>query len=184
MQNSIMNLNLNGQYANCNVQTYNAADDLLLRSIYQDWRSLSGKLLSLGGRRVNLPEGLSEPVFCRAMNAIRVVNVSGASGSFDAYNPSTSKRIQVKGSSILPDLTSFGPQSVWDELYFMDFYQNGTWNGQVDIYLIPNHLIYNTMVNKKQTMQQQQAQGKRPRFSIYKKIIRPYQICPVLTHQI
>lgn len=30
-------------------------------------------------------------------------------------------RIQVKACSVLPDLTSFGPRSEWDRIFFADF---------------------------------------------------------------
>jgi hypothetical protein len=84
----------------------------------------------------------------------------------------------------LPDLTSFGPRSIWDEIYFLDFYRNGDWDGKVDFYLIPNDLIYNHRVNENQTMRQQQQQGRRPRFSIYREVILVNQISPTLTYQI
>ena len=91
------------------------------------------------------------------------------------------KRIQVKACGVLPDLTSFGPKSEWDEIYFMDFFKDGSWNGEFDIYFIENNWIYNHKVNNNQTMKEQQLQGRRPRFSIYKDIIQRRGIKPVST---
>jgi len=81
----------------------------------------------------------------------------------------------------LPDLTSFGPTSEWDELYFLDFYREGNWDGTFDIYKIPNELIYNHKVNQHQTMKEQQLEKRRPRFSIYKEIILSNGMTPIKT---
>src|SRR5690606_37452399 len=123
-----------------------------------------------------------EGLFCLDMDAVRInTNIPGANTSFDCYRISDNKRIQVKACSVLPDLTSFGPKSVWDELYFLDFYREGKWDGTYDIYLIDNELIYNHKVNENQTLREQQEQGRRPRFSIYKSIILKNKLKPLKT---
>jgi hypothetical protein len=153
-----------------------------LLKIHTSWRELSNSLLSINARAVNLPEGLSESSFCLAMNMVRVIKVSsGANSSFDAYDVSRKLRIQIKACSVLPDLTSFGPRSVWDELYFLDFYKNGSYLGDFDIYKIPNDLIYIHKVNRTQTFLEQQKQGRRPRFSLYREIIQEKNIKPIKT---
>tara|TARA_B100000459_G_C8554937_1_gene191246 strand:- start:306 stop:872 length:567 start_codon:yes stop_codon:yes gene_type:complete len=153
-----------------------------LAKMYRDWRSLSDDLRSHGGRGVNLPEVISEGCFALEMNVLRVVNsISGANSSWDCYNPVSHKRIQVKACSVLPDLTSFGPKSEWDEIYFLDFYREGNWDGTFDIYKIPNDLIYNHKVNQHQTMREQQLEKRRPRFSIFKEIIRANEMRPIKT---
>lgn len=158
------------------------ADKKNLFSIYNQWRNLSNELLAISGRSINLPEALSESVFCLSMNCVRVISsISGANSSWDCYDLNRKKRIQVKACSVLPDLTSFGPSSVWDEIYFMDFHKNGNWQGDYDIYLIQNDLIYNQKVKKNQTMREQQLQKRRPRFSIYKEIIKKKDIKPIFT---
>jgi hypothetical protein len=167
---------------NAEVIEFDKNDRVKLANIYKEWRTLCDLLREIGGRNVNLPEGLSESAFCLEMNMYRVdSNVSGANTSFDAYNTNGCKRVQVKACSVLPDLTSFGPKSIWDELYFCDFYRNGDWNGTFDIYLIDNDLIYNHKVNKTQTMRDQQKEKRRPRFSIYKELITKNNIQPVKT---
>lgn len=155
-----------------------------LQIIYKDWRSLCDKLRSLNARAINLPEGLSEVAFCLFTGTYRLNNPKlgkNVHSSFDAYCPRTNKRIQVKACSVVPDLTSFGPKSVWDEIYFLDFYREGTWEGKFDVYHIPNDLIYNQKVNKTQTLRQMQEEGKRPRFSIFKDIIQEKNIKPIAT---
>ena len=153
-----------------------------LAEMYLKWRDLSDELRDLGGRGVNLPEVLSEGAFSLEMDVLRVVStISGANSSWDCYDARNHKRIQVKACSVLPDLTSFGPTSQWDEIYFLDFYRNGNWDGTFDIYRIENDLIYNHHVNKNQTLRDQQLQGKRPRFSIYKDLIRKRNLSPIRT---
>jgi len=157
------------------------SDRDLLYKIYKDWRDLCMNLNSVNARGVNLPEGLSESAFCLEMNSIRITKgIKGkVNSSFDAYNLNTQKRIQIKACSVLPDLTSFGPKSVWDELYFIDFYKNGDWDGTFDIYFIPSEDIYSHKVNATQTMRDQQLEGRRPRFSIYKEIIQAQGLSPI-----
>lgn len=101
-------------------------------------------------------------------------SISGANTSFDCYDPNGKRgnnRIQVKACSVVPDLTSFGPNSEWDRIFFVDFYREGKWDGTFDIYEISTDDIYNFKVNASQTMADQKNQGRRPRFSIYTNFI-------------
>lgn len=167
---------------NVSVQFFNSEDKKFLFGIYKDWRILCNKLTSIKSRSINLPEGLSEGVFCLAMDVVRFTeSITSANTSFDCFNLQNNKRIQVKACSVLPDLTSFGPKSIWDEIYFVDFYRDGSWDGKVDIYLIDNNDIYNHKVNATQTLKQQQLQGRRPRFSIYSEIIEKKKLKPIKT---
>ena len=43
-----------------------------LKQIYQKWIDLSDSLQAIGGRRINLPEALSEAIFCINFNAGRL----------------------------------------------------------------------------------------------------------------
>ncbi|MED3882815.1 Bsp6I family type II restriction endonuclease [Priestia megaterium] len=166
-------------------QEYEMLDKERFRSVYENWRKLSLELVSIGGRAINLPEGLSEGLFCIEMETLRVSqSIPRANTSFDCYRESDHARIQVKACSVLPDLTSFGPKSVWDEIYFMDFYRDGKWDGTFDIYYIDSNLIYNHKVNNNETFIDQQKAGKRPRLSIYDKIIRPLGLSPIKTGSI
>lgn len=154
------------------------------QEIYNEWRSLSRKLNNFNARSINLPEGLSEGSFCLFTGNYRLNNPKlpkNVHSSFDSYDPITHKRIQVKACSVIPDLTSFGPKSVWDELYFLDFYRDGSWDGKYDVYHIPNDLIYNAKVNKDFNLIQMQETGKRPRFSIFNDIIIKNKMKPTAT---
>ncbi len=164
------------------VCSYDDGDKKALFSIYRHWRDLCIELEQMSARKINLPEGLSEGAFCLEMNCVRVTTaIPGANSSWDCYDSRRNKRIQVKACSVLPDLTSFGPKSQWDELYFLDFYRKGNWDGTFDIYLIQNDDIYNAPVKQGQTLKQQQEEKRRPRFSIFSDIIIPKKLIPVKT---
>lgn len=170
-----------GDFA-ANVLQFEETDRKKLFSIYNDWRNLCNKLNDMAARGVNLPEGLSESSFCLEMNCVRTGKVKGkVNSSFDCYDLNTKQRIQVKSCSVLPDLTSFGPKSVWDQIYFVDFYRDGSWDGKFDIYLINTNDIYTHKVNSHQTFIDQQKEGRRPRFSIYSDIISTKGIKPIKT---
>jgi hypothetical protein len=166
---------------NAHLQIFDTSDLVDLNKIYTKWVELSNDLQKFGGRRINLPELLSEAVFCINYQAGRVTkSIPNANSSFDCYHLESNKRIQVKACSVEEDLTSFGPDSVWDELYFIHFFPNGNYDGTYNIYLIPNNLIYSHKVNASQTMKQQQELGRRPRFSIMREIIKIQKISPVV----
>lgn len=67
-----------------------------------------------------------------------------------------------------------------DKLYYTDFAPNGFVDGNVDFYEI-NDNIYDLVLNEKkgETFADQQAQGRRPRFSIKSKIINANNLKPV-----
>ena len=111
--------------------------------------------------------------------AFGAVRTNGSAYSYDAVSKKTKNGIQVKSACIDNDLTSFGPKSKWDELYFADFSFEGIKNGLVVFYKIPDKYIYNAILNKKkgETFVDQQKQGRRPRLSI-KQIIKDKKIKP------
>ncbi len=79
--------------------------------------------------------------------------------------PITGKFLLTGSANVmaLPDLTTFGPNSQWDEIYFCDFSKR---DGTFDIYHIPSNLIYDHFVNKTTTMKDMQKIGKRPRMKL------------------
>lgn len=158
------------------VTKFDSSDYDELRKIYDGWRLLCDNLKRLNARSVNLPEGLSEIGFAIAKNMWRVTgSITGANSSFDCYDPRGNRnrnRIQVKACSVLPDLTSFGPDSQWDRIFFVDFYREGRWDRTFDVYELVTSDIENYPVNANQTLKDQKLQGRRPRFSIYTGLIQ------------
>jgi len=148
--------------------------------LFNTWKRLKLGLRSYKSREPNFPEGLSEVAFCLFSGSERFVFSKGSvNSSFDTFNVENSRAEQIKASSIEKDLTSFGPKSKWDDLYFLDFYNGGKLDGSFNVYKIPTNKIYSVKVNKKQTFKQQQTQNRRPRFSITKEIIKKYNIKPI-----
>lgn len=176
MRKSIEILHLPEGDKKAEVTQFDLTDCDELRMIYDGWRLLCDNLNRLNARAVNLPEGLSEIGFAMAKGMWRVTSgIIGANSSFDCYDPTGGRgnnRIQVKACSVIPDLTSFGPQSQWDRIFFADFFREGKWDRTFDIYEIETEEILNFKVNFNQTLRDQQAQGRRPRFSIYKGLIQ------------
>ena len=167
------------------LQYFEKNDQKKLKDLYSYWKQLKSGMEQFKSRHPNLPEGISEGAFAIFFNSPRVIKVFGkTSGSFDNYDTKSHERIQVKATTIETDLTSFGPKSVWDVLYFLDFYRDGKFDGKFDVYKIPNKLIYGHQVSSTESFTQQQEQKRRPRFSIKGGIIRPEKIKPVKTCQL
>ena len=158
---------------------FDDADYEKIKLIFERWRDLNRDLTDLGGRAINVPDVVSEALYCYFFGAVRTNDVATA-GSYDAVNIENHNGVQVKSTSIVNDLTSFGPTSTWDELWFMDFAPNGSVDGRVDFYKIDVD-VKNIVLNasKGETFADQQAQGRRPRFSIKKEIIQKYGLKPV-----
>lgn len=162
------------------VLKFDNGDCLDLIKIYEDWIKLNKKLIKVGARAVNIPEGLTETAVCiakgfwRTPYKIKKKGKQKINSSFDCYDNNGGRknnRIQIKACSVLPDLTSFGPKSEWDRIFFADFYRKGKWNKKFDLYEIDTEKIMNFKVNENETVEQQKNQKRRPRFSIYNGLI-------------
>lgn len=193
-----------GEYSgNINVIELSEGDRAVLKEIYEKWVAVNELLRSIGGRALNVPEGLSESIFCLEMkrqgfgSPVRAVSRgrgwpsgSRVQISFDTIDAETFERQQIKSTSIKNDLTSFGPRSVEDVIYFLDFYKNGSWDGTFDVYKIDENIIKNVIhplvLNRSQgeTFEDQQKQGRRPRFSIREKLINAGKITVLFTGEV
>ncbi len=173
-------IELDGNNIEIEVAHLDREDGKEFKKLFDLWKTLNDGLEKYG-RKVNIPEVISEGMFCVFTGSVRYMEKTKGKGkvSFDTVNLEKTSREQIKACSVESDLTSFGPRSKWDELYFLDFYNNGKLDGRFNVYKIPNELIYNMKVNKTQTMKQQQEEGKRPRFSITENIIKKHKIEPI-----
>lgn len=149
-----------------------------IQQIFRRWLSMNSLLNSLNGRKVNVPDVLSEALFCMAFDAVRTNNTAH---SYDCVLRETGEGVQIKSASIENDCTSFGPKSTWDLLYFANFVPNGRIDGQVDFYEIEDDFVYSLILNKEknETFHMQQMQGRRPRFSIQNRIIKEKDLSPI-----
>lgn len=146
--------------------------------IFNSWINLTKIAKKMNGRGINIPDVLSEGLFCAEFNAVRTNNTAY---SYDCVLIDTGEGVQIKSSSIENDCTSFGPTSDWDVLYFVDFAPNGNVDGKISFYKIDDFEIKSLILNKKknETFEDQQRQGRRPRFSIKNEIIKPLKLKPV-----
>ncbi len=160
---------------------FNKSDGKKWKRLFDMWKKLKLGMRKYKSREPNFPEGLSEVAFCIFSGSKRFISLPGGgiNSSFDTFNLETKRAEQIKACSVESDLTSFGPNSKWDDLYFLDFYNQGKLDGTFNIYKIPSDLIYNMKVNKDQTMKEQQKEGRRPRFSIVDNIILREKIKPI-----
>lgn len=172
-----------GQECKLDLMHFTKADGKEWKKIFDIWKKLKLGLRNYKSREPNMPEGLSEIAFCLWSGSARYIKIKGAkrgiAGSFDTFDIGKKRAQQIKACSIEDDLTSFGPKSKWDDLYFLDFYNGGKVDGRFDVYLIPNKYIKNQSLNKKENFTDQQTQKRRPRFGIKKEIISKHKIKPL-----
>lgn len=150
----------------------------IFQKIFKRWLENNEDLEEVEGRHEILSEVVSEGLVSIFFNAIRTPK---SAYSYDCVSLKDGSGIQVKATSIEKDCSSFGPTSTWDELYFVDFAPNGIVNGETWFYRIDydfSSIILNA--SKGETFKDQQAQGRRPRFSIKKTIIQPQNLKPIL----
>lgn len=146
--------------------------------VFKSCLKINKLLQSLGGRSMNVPDVISEGLYCYFFNAVRT---NGTAYSYDAVDLVTHEGIQVKSTSISDDLTSFGPRSSWDVLIFMDFAPSGVVDGTVDIYRIDKDFSNIKLNQRGETFADQQNQGRRPRLSIKSSIIDLDKLKPIKT---
>lgn len=176
------NIEISGQSCSVDLMHFNARDRRKWKELFTVWKTLKLGLRDYKSREPTFPEGLSEVAFCLYSGSKRYVALHGVGDrSFDTFNLITGRTEQVKASSVEYDLSSFGPRSHWDDLYFLDFFREGLLDGSFDVYMIPTKQIHSVQVNKKQTFRDQQKQGRRPRFSIKREIIISKHLKPLAT---
>lgn len=126
------------------------------------WKDLNNYVKSIDTRGINMPDVISEPIACYALGY--TWNRGSASG--DATDE-RGRKIEFKATSRWDgDLSSFGPKCQFDDLVFLRF--NLTENKMYIYDLnIDSYQFGQMPANKKQTIRQQQQQGRRPHISLY-----------------
>lgn len=139
--------------------------------LYPLWKALNSEIKALYTRGVNFHEIFSEFIVCYVNDYYH----STGAGSEDAFTNDELK-VQIKGTSNFnSDLTSFGPRSQFHILEFARLNQD---EDTLYLYRIPIDFLYDVPVNRSQTFKEQQAENRRPRFSIIKYYIERYLIKP------
>lgn len=169
-----------GKECSAELMDFNKSDGKKWKELFDLWKGLKLGMREYRSREPNIPEGLTEAAFCIWSGASRFISATGAPyTSFDTFDVKTGKAQQIKACSIEKDLTSFGPKSKWDDLYFLDFYNGGKVDGCFDVYLIEAKYLSEIKVNKKQTLVDQQGEKRRPRLSIKKDVIEKNNLKPI-----
>ena len=170
-------IQINGKNEQALIIEKEDGDKEIIRNLYLKWKDLNETIKTISTRGINLPEVISENAFTLHFTEyVKVIKLKYKKCSFDCINTQTGLRTQLKATSTTSDLTSFGPRSEWDELYFLDF---SSMDGKFKVYKIDSSWVYTLKTNKNQTFTNQQKQGKRPRLSIIKKIIEPRSLQPI-----
>ena len=151
--------------------------------IYFEWKQLDAKIRTLSTRGINFPSELSEYFTCYALGY--KVNKGTGGDAIDDANPNNQRVIEIKASSAESDTapSSFSPSEKFDELIYarldksrdcLLIYKTG----------ISSEDLKEIKVNETETVADQQKKGRRPRFSIQKKVIEPRGIKPVFEFDI
>lgn len=138
--------------------------------IYFHWKQLDAEIRTFSGTRgINFPSELSEYMVCYALNFMLNKASGGDAVDFSSKPP---KIIEIKasGADDKGDLSSFSPEEDFDDLIFARLDKR---DDQLKIYRLKmsSKDLKHIKVNKKQTFEDQQKQGRRPRFCIQKTII-------------
>lgn len=145
---------------------------------YNCHSQLSSIEINIGAtRKDGYNEAFTEGLYCYVTNSVRVIKVYGSSSSCDCYNFDTNQRIQIKSSQLEEDCSSFGPKSQFDELVYLHI---NPMTGEILLYDQLQQYLKNLQISATQSFEDQKKQGRRPRFSIKKKIIEKYSLTPRL----
>jgi hypothetical protein len=180
MKLKTISANVYGEPSIFEVIQYDYTDIPDIQIAFESWLKLKQQSNILHGRSPNIPECITETCLCLVTNSVRFKKAKNLkSASFDCFNILSEQTIQSKATSVSDDLTSFGPKTRWDTLYFLDFYNDGNTDGTFNVYEIPNDMIYNSLVKEGRTLKESQDLGYRPRIHIKSQIIVPNGIEPV-----
>ena len=152
---------------------------------YFHWKQLDAEIRTLSGTRgINFPSELSEYLACYALGLH--VNKKGSQGdAVDMSDPDKPLIIEIKRSRA--DKTSarnsFSPSENFDDLVFVRLEK---YDDILKIYRlgINSEDLKKIKVNNEQTVEDQQKQGRRPRFSIQDKIVTEQNLQPDLIFNI
>ena len=146
--------------------------------IYYHWKDLNTELQTFSNSRgLNFPSELSEYMTGYALGFH--INKNSSGDAVDLSDPNNPKIIEIKCCSAddIDAPSSFSPSENFDDLVYVRLEKR---NDILKIYRtgINSEDLKKIKVNEKETLGDQQKAGRRPRFSIYSKIIRPLGLEP------
>lgn len=146
------------------------SDIKLILESYKAWRFLNDALSHFASRTVNFPEAISESLCCYSLgyNWHNKVNTKLA-GDGTGIN---GELVEIKATSNFKrDLTSFSPDTKFDILIFARLNYDTN-----ELYIYDMGMDFTKfqkcIVNKNQTVYDQQLEGKRPRLKLIELIER------------
>lgn len=146
---------------------------------YYHWKQLDAEIRTLSGTRgINFPSEISEYMACYVLNLY--VNKDKTHGdAVDMSNEENPLIIEIKGSSAEKTSApnSFSPSEEFDDLVFVRLEK---YDDLLKVYRlgINSDELKKIKVNSEQTVEDQQKQGRRPRFSIQDAIVTAKGIEP------
>ncbi|MBK4759197.1 type II restriction endonuclease [Enterococcus faecium] len=138
------------------------------------WKDLNTYIKSTSSRGINMPDAISEPMGCYCLDLLW--NRGDEVG--DATDPVTNSKVEFKATSRFSgDLSSFGPNTIFDNLVYLRFNLE---NNQLYIYdlKINSTDFGNYPANKTQTIAEQKAQGRRPHVSLQRLFVDDKNLVP------
>lgn len=165
---------------------FDESDLAIMNKTYFAWKDMNEVYHAYGMRRANFPELLSEGLTSALFgyprtNGTQISNLP--SSSMDLIDLNTGDMIQLKACSTdknnRPGPTSFGPASEFDRLLFLHM---DCENDTAYWYELEAENYKHWKVNKTETIEDQQNQGRRPRVTILPKI-KENNLKPIKTYQ-
>lgn len=137
------------------------------------WKELDTIIRTSHTRGVNIPETITETLLCYA-TGFKLNKDKGG----DAFDDRNNRIIEVKATSNYDrDTSSFSPHEKFDALFFVRLDKRNDVMYFYDLQLNSDELKQ-IQVNSTQKLEDQQKQGRRPRFSIIKFIVEPKGLEP------
>lgn len=141
---------------------------------YFKWKDLNTYISNTSHRGMNMPDAISEPMGCYCLGLLW--NRGAESG--DATDPVTKQKIEFKATSRFDgDLSSFGPKCKFDNLIYLRFKLNDNLLYIYDL-KINSEEFSKYSANKKQSIQEQKDEGRRPHVSLQKLFVNAKNLSP------
>lgn len=140
---------------------------------YFKWKDLNTYISNNSHRGINMPDAISEPMGCYCLNLLwNRGNEVGDATSSDG------KKIEFKATSRFEgDLSSFGPKCEFDDLVFLRYKLDDNLLYVYDLKI--NSVEFGKYpANKKQTIQDQKDQGRRPHVSLQQLFVEAKNLKP------
>ncbi len=147
---------------------------------YFRWKELDSYIRSVSYRGINMPDAISEPMACYCLGLLW--NSGTTKG--DATDFLFKKVIEFKATSRFEgDLSSFGPDCYFDDLFLLRFNLTDDLLYIYDL-RIDSKGLATIKVNSAQTVGDQQKQGRRPHLSLIELLVKPQHIDPLVVFDI